>query len=146
MCPLKPQFMGTAEPCAIRRRFGKQDVQFRRRIRQDGRAPVADPHHQRGLTVMHRHHRMEREDQPGPGPREAHEGQAGQDGGEREPTYNLAGRNNTAIGGRRIHIAIADCRERLDAKKERVREVMLARICYGTRVHPKQRGEDEVRK
>jgi hypothetical protein len=31
MSPLKPQFMGTAKPCAVRRRLGKQDIQLRRR-------------------------------------------------------------------------------------------------------------------
>ena len=82
---------------------------------------------------MHRHYRIGGEDQLGPRPREAHEGEAGQDGGEREPAYDLGRHNHMAVECRRIHLAIADRRQRLDAEEEGIPEVMRPSIGDGTR-------------
>ncbi len=122
----------------------KQDVQLRRRIRKHGCAPVADPHHQRRFAVMHRHHRIGGEDQLGPRPRKADEGEAGQDGREREPAYDLGRRDHMAVQCRRIHLAIADRRQRLDAEEEGVREAIRPSIRHRTGNQPKECGEDDI--
>ena len=96
-------------------------------LREHGCAPVADPYHQCRFAVMHRHYRIGGEDQLGPRPRKADEGEAGQDGCKRDPAYDLGRRDHTAIQCRRIHLAIADRRQRLDTENK-----VSAKLCGRT--------------
>ena len=95
-----------------------------RAVREYSRAPIADPQHQCRFALMYRHHRVGSKDQLGPWPREADKDESGQDSGECESAHNLDRRDHMAVQGRRIHLSITDCRYRLDAEEERVREAI----------------------
>src|SRR5580700_10242165 len=142
--PFEPQLLRAAERHTLHGGVEKEDVQLRCHIREHTYPPVADPHHQGRFAVMHRHHRIGGEDQLSPWPRKADEGEAGQDGRERDPAYDLGRRDYTAVQCRRIHLAVADRRQRLDTEEEGVREAMRPNIRHRSGNCPIEHGEDEI--
>jgi hypothetical protein len=93
---------------------------------------------------MHRHHRIGGKDQLGSRPREADKGETSQDGGEREPAYDLGRYDHMAVERRRIHFAITDRRQRLDAEEEGVCEATRPSIRHRTGDEPKEGSEDDI--
>lgn len=133
MCPLEPQFLRPAQQPALRANLGKQDIELCRRIRQHAGASIADLQHQRRLAVVHRDHWIGCEYQFGPRPREADEGEAGQDRGERDAAHDFGRRDHMPVERRGIHLAITNSRDCLDAEKEGICEAVRPGVGDRTR-------------
>ena len=93
---------------------------------------------------MHRHYRIGSEDQLGLRSREADKGEARQDGGECDPAHDLDRCDHMTVQGGRIHLAIADRSQRLDAEEEGVREAVRPSVRHPTGNQPKECGEDDI--
>src|SRR6516225_6769489 len=74
---------------------------------------------------MHCHDRIGGEDEFGSRPGKTNEGEARQDGGEGEPANDLARRDHMTVRRCRVHLAITDRRQCLDAEEEGIRDEKL---------------------
>ena len=72
------------------------------------------------------------EDQLCPWPRESDKGQACQNSCEAEPADDLRRRDYMTLQRDRIHLAIADGRERLNAEEERIGKAIWPSIGHRT--------------
>ena len=144
MRPLEPQLLCAMKHLAVDTDLGKQDVQARHRIRENGCPPITDPHHQRRFVVVHRDDRVCGEDQLGPRPRKANEGQAGQNCREGEPADDLGRRNQVAVQCCRIHLAIADGCNRLYAEEKDVHEATRSSMPHRSGNQPEKNGKSDI--
>ena len=143
MRPLKPQLLRTTKTFALQGRNGKETFSFAAASKSTANArfqPAAS-----ASACRYASPRPDWRRRPiWPAGAKTDKGQASQDCREAEPADDFGCGDHMAVQRGRIHLAIADRRQRLDAEEERIAETMRPSIGHGTRNQPKEGGEDNI--
>ena len=122
------EFMKAAELIPLHALLDTQDPEPHSGARNGVVPRIGQTDHQRGTAITRCHNGVLGEHEAGARPREPGKYQPGQHRQETHPGEDFDGGDEMPVVGLRVHVAVADRRQRLDGEVEQLEEALAANI------------------